>query len=225
MAGPSWSDDHPAAAARILANVGAVAVTARDLAVARTHLTATDLKGWHQRVFDGCTVPSVDYLGRFRGELPPDVVDYEVGVGPIQSDGMPFRVGLWAADVAAASATFFTNLNMALTILDGAIAPGARPTTADQLAEVVGVAAEAHGEWVRIHPFVNGNGRTARLLVAHVAIRYGLPAFVNLKPRPHDVAYARVATASMGRPPDFIGDHGPARAVFSHLLTLHVLGP
>lgn len=225
MSGPNWSDDDPADATRILANIGVVAILAHDLGVARATLTEADLQDWHRRIYDGCNVPSADYVGRFRGEPAPDVVDYEVGIGPIQPDGMRLRVGVWASDVSAATATFFASLNTALTILDTAIASGARPTTADHLDEVVGVAAEAHGEWVRIHPFVNGNGRTARLLVAHIAIRYGLPVFVDLKPRPHDVAYARVAATSMGRPPDFIGDHGPARATFSHLLTLHVLGP
>ncbi|MGI8685433.1 MAG: Fic family protein [Acidimicrobiales bacterium] len=75
------------------------------------------------------------------------------------------------------------------------------PNTVDALHEIVAVTAIAHGEWVRIHPFVNGNGRVARLIAAHIALRYGLPVFVKLKPRPHDVAYTRAARRSMGRPP------------------------
>ena len=73
-------------------------------------------------------------------------------------------------------------------------------------------------------PFVNGHGRTARLLAAHISLRYGLPIFVTLKPRPDDVAYARAARQSMGRPPAFIGDHSEATAVFVHLLALRLLG-
>jgi hypothetical protein len=59
----------------------------------------------------------------------------------------------------------------------------------------------------------------------HIALRYGLPVFVTLKPRPDDVAYARAAKRSMGRPPDFTGDHAEAVAVFAHLLSLILLGP
>lgn len=79
------------------------------------------------------------------------------------------------------------------------------------------------GEWVRIHPFVNGNGRTARLWTVFIARRYQLPALVSLQPRPADVAYARAAKRSMGRPPDFVGDHTEASAVFAHLLALRLL--
>lgn len=224
MAGPAWSDDSPGDAARILTNLAVVVANVQALAVARETLTATTVKGWHRDIYAGCTVPSPEYVGRFRGEPHPDL-DYEVGVGPLQPDGLPLGVGVWAAAVAAETAAFFTSLDAALAILDGAISSGARPTTADHVGEVVEVIAQAHGEWVRIHPFVNGNGRTARLIAAHVSVRYGLPIFVSLKPRPHDVAYVRVATASMGRPPQFVGDHEPAKAVFSHLLALKLLRP
>ena len=55
--------------------------------------------------------------------------------------------------------------------------------------------------------------------------RYGLPVFVTLKPRPYDVAYARASKQSMGRPPDFIGDHAEVIAVFTFFLSLKLLGP
>lgn len=50
--------------------------------------------------------------------------------------------------------------------------------------------AYAHGEWIRIHPFANGNGRTARLWANWCALRYGVPPFVKLKPRPEGDLYA-----------------------------------
>ncbi|MFP5345434.1 MAG: Fic family protein [Actinomycetes bacterium] len=50
-----------------------------------------------------------------------------------------------------------------------------------------------HGEWVRIHPFADGTGRTARIWVTWLLLRYGLPTFVTLEPRPTDTAYARAA--------------------------------
>jgi Fic family protein len=69
-----------------------------------------------------------------------------------------------------------------------------------------------HGEWVRIHPFANGNGRTARLWANWAALRYGLPPFVTIKPRPSDPAYAAAAFASMG------GDHSTMVAVMRQML-------
>ncbi len=225
MAGPDWVDDDPADAARIVTNVAVAIADAAARARTRATITARDLREWHSIIYDGCVVPSTAYIGHFRGEPEPDVADYEVGFGPTMPDGYPDRVGVWAADVAAALAEFFASLEAALTTLDGVVAPGTRPVEVDVLHEIVGVVAAAHGEWVRIHPFVNGNGRTARLLAARVALRYGLPIFVTLKPRPHDVAYARAARTSMGRPPDFTGDHAEATAVFVHLLALQLLGP
>jgi Fic family protein len=49
---------------------------------------------------------------------------------------------------------------------------------------------------VRIHPFANGNGRTARLWANFIAMRYGLEAFVRVRPRP-DGGYANAAAEAM----------------------------
>lgn len=225
MAGPDWSDDHPSDRSRIAANVASVVADVTSLAGTRGTVTADVVKRWHADLYAGCTVPASSYLGTFRGEAHPDIVDYEVGVGPTMPDGYPDRVGVWAADVSREAGAFFASLDQALSTLDAVVPLGARPDTVDLLEEVITTIAVVHGEWVRIHPFVNGNGRTARLLAAHISLRYGLPVFVALKPRPHDVAYARASRSSMGRPPDFTGGHQEALAVFSHLLTLHLLGP
>lgn len=40
------------------------------------------------------------------------------------------------------------------------------------------IAAYLHCELIRIHPFVNGNGRTSRACVNYIGQRYGLPFFV-----------------------------------------------
>ena len=43
------------------------------------------------------------------------------------------------------------------------------------------VAARLHGEFVKIHPFVDGNGRTARLLMNFIVMKYGYPPLVIKK--------------------------------------------
>jgi hypothetical protein len=223
--GPHWSDDDPADQARIAANCAGVLATVRDAAHQRRVPSAADARAWHAALYAGCTVPPPAYVGNFRGDgVYPELVDYEVGVGPKLSDGYPERVGVWAAELSDALDQFFSALHQALAVLDGVVPPGTRPGEVDVLHEVVALVAVVHGEWVRMHPFANGNGRTARLWAAHLSLRYGLPVFVTLTPRPHDVAYARAAKKSMGRPPDFVGDHTEAVAVFAHLLNLTLLG-
>jgi hypothetical protein len=64
---------------------------------------------------------------------------------------------------------------------------------------------------VRIHPFANGNGRTARLWANFLATRYGLPPFVRLRPRPDD-GYADAGINAMK------GDWKPTAIVFRRLL-------
>ena len=221
-----WSDDDPGDQGRIVANCQRLLAEIRTAALVRQAATADDVKRWHTTIYEGCVVPPASYAGNFRGDpRHPELVDYEVGVGPTLADGYPERVGVWAVDVAAELDVFFDRLQQAFAALDPHLAAGRRPKTVDLLHEIVALTAVVHGEWIRIHPFANGNGRTARLWAAYVSLRYGLPVYVALKPRPGDVAYARAAKASMGRPPNFVGDHSEAIAVFAHLLSLALLAP
>jgi Fic family protein len=70
----------------------------------------------------------------------------------------------------------------------------------------------AHGEWARIHPFANGNGRIARIWANWIALRYGMPPFARLRPRPAGVAYANAAAASMA------GNHEAMIPIFRQML-------
>jgi len=64
---------------------------------------------------------------------------------------------------------------------------------------------------VRIHPFANGHGRTARLWANCLAMRYGLPPFIRLRPRPNS-GYAAAGAKAMQ------GDWKQTAAVFRKLL-------
>lgn len=153
----------------------------------------------------------------------PELVGYEVGVGPLRPDGFPTRMGVWSHLVRSAVTDLLVHVRNGLRVLDREIPQRALSPT--ELQAVANLAATIHGEWVRIHPYANGNGRTARLWAAWVAKRYGLPVFVTVKPRPRDGDYALASHLSMGRPPDFQGDqHHAARLVFAGLLARTISG-
>ena len=126
--------------------------------------------------------------GVYRGE--PGIDDYEVAAGHYQATA--------AHDVATALADFDRLLAEQIEVLDRLIRRDHfdEEHTADSVMAVLVLCAWVHGEWVRIHPFPNGNGRTARLLVNSVALRYGLPAFMRLRPRPGP-AYETAAEQAM----------------------------
>ena len=84
-----------------------------------------------------------------------------------------------------------------------------------KLRGVLSLCAVLHGEWARIHPFANGNGRTARLWANWGALRYGLPPFVTVKPRPGE-PYGLAAMASMS------GNHAATIAAFHEMLRIHL---
>jgi hypothetical protein len=90
--------------------------------------------------------------------------------------------------------------------LDVRITPGIPPAIGStEERDVLKLCAWAHGEWIRIHPFVNCNGSTARLWVTFLAARYGMPLVMVGKPRsstPHtgpfrDITYTEAANFQM----------------------------
>ena len=94
--------------------------------------------------------------------------------------------------------------------MDAAL-PVRKKLNPDEAAAVLDLCAWAHAEWIRIHPFANGNGRTARLWANFLAMRYGFPPFVHLRPRPDD-GYGDAGASAMQ------GDWKPTALVFRRLL-------
>lgn len=129
--------------------------------------------------------PTGEPPGRYRGEV--GLEDYEVEV-----EGLP---GAPAARIAGELGEFDVTLTAQLEALDRTIQVE-DDLTADTVHAILILCAWTHGEWVRIDPFPNGNGRTVRLLVNSIALRYGLPAFLRLRPRPGR-DYAWVAQQAM----------------------------
>ena len=220
MPGPAWNDDRSDDLTRIQQNaatlIRSIATEAHDWS---TVPGAADVLDWHARLYEGCRVAVAGYVGHFRGDpAVTELVAYEVGVGRLLPDGWTEKVGVFSKDLAVQIPALITQVQAGIRQLDSALDPGLRPVTPEAVEAVVLLAARIHGEWVRLHPFANGNGRTARVWANFIALRYSLPAFVRIKPRPADAAYGRAGHASMGRPPNFIGDIGPTSAVFARML-------
>jgi Fic/DOC family len=219
MTAPSWQEDDPKNLSLIQSNVTQLSAELRAAAPERILPTPGELCRWHMRLYAGCDVPVAGYVGHFRGDPSiRELVDYEVGLGVRLKDGNLEKMGVWARIVAEEMNAVLAGLHAVFVELDARLPVGKSPGTADQILEVISFAALAHGECLRVHPFANGNGRIARLLVAFICLRYGLPMFVHIKPRPESDDYIRASRDSMGRPPDFVGNHTTTIAVFAHML-------
>jgi hypothetical protein len=118
--------------------------------------------------------------------------------------------GVAPADVAGALSRFQAKLRAVVAALDAKYHAG-RALDVDGLAAVIDLAAWTHGEWIRIHPFANGNGRTARLWANSILMRYGIPPAVRLRPRP-DRGYESASASAMA------GDWQPTAVMFRTML-------
>jgi len=191
----------------IEANVQRVLVEIASIACERRPPTVAQAQQWHRELYDGIPRPFDYYAGEVRDsdQRFPELIGYEVHVG--RNPGAP------SAIVPAELEHFELAAQRACALLDAEIAPAADPwtRTPSQLHGVLTLCAVLHGEWIRIHPFANGNGRAARLWANWAALRYQLPPFVTIKPRPGQ-PYAAAAMASMR------ADHQMMTAVFDQML-------
>jgi hypothetical protein len=179
-----WDDDSE----QLRANLHRVLSGVRSDSRRRVTPTVEAARKWQTDTMHRLTPPEPHYVGRFRGE--PGLEGCEVSIG--KDRGVP------SARVAEELNAFEAKLQRAVKALDGLIEPE-QDISADELAAVIDLCAWAHAEWVRIHPLANGNGRTARLWADAIAMRYGLPPFVRLRPRPDEGYGAACAAAMQGR--------------------------
>jgi len=130
--------------------------------------TADMVLGWHRKMVDGILIPDDAYRGAFRGSAHPALLDYEATVG-----GLPTTR---ACEVAAEVDNLISELQDRVLALDELDSQGDPDVlTAAFVEAVLDTAAWLHGEWIRIHPFVNGNGRT-RANVGSLALQSVWPS-------------------------------------------------
>lgn len=176
-----WDEDSP----RLRQNLKQVLRQIRDCAQRRETPTLESARQWQTDTLAGLLAPKPAYVGRFRGE--PGVKSVQVVVAGAQ--------GVLPAQVAGQLHRFEQRLQRATAAMDERYPDGAA-LDIDGLAAAIDLSAWAHAEWVRIHPFANGNGRTARLWANFFLMRYGLPPVVRLRPRP-DGGYGAASARAM----------------------------
>lgn len=151
------------------------------------------VKGWHRDMFDGL-VPA-ELIGNFRNldKVPEALREVDVYVDDPEFGRI---YGVHHDEVLNRVEDFITEFKPEIKEFDQTwrilLGYGLTGFAIDQM---IKLAAWAHGEWIWIHPFINGNGRTARLWMNYVFGRYEFPA-VDVRPRPdwpYDRAAARVA--------------------------------
>ena len=166
---PDWDRNSP----QLTANLRAAIAQVRKDALRRVKPTLDLARDWHSLTMQNLSAPRAAYIENFRGET--GLEKFEVLIGA--------HYGVRAKSVASALKILERELQNRVVRLDKAIAPKA-PLTGIQLGAIIELCAWVHAEWIRIHPFANGNGRTARIWANFIAMRYGLPPFVRLRPRP-----------------------------------------
>ena len=164
-----WDADGP----RLQANLEKVLDDVTRWARKRGSFSVAAIKRWHRQTMEGLDVPHRKFVGRFRGG--PGLEEEPVYIGS--------REGTKAALVFGEVNAFVRRLQTVSKKL-GEFYPGGQDLDRDGLQAVIELAAWTHSEWVRIHPFRNGNGRTARMLTNAILMRYGLPPVLRLRPRP-----------------------------------------
>ena len=178
---PNWDEDSP----QLRKNLALVLKEIGQAAEKRETPTVEAARRWQTIVMQGLDAPDSRFVGAFRGE--PGIENIQVRVGA--------NYGVDSAKVAEELKRFEAKVQTLVAELDALLPIGQEPD-ADQLAALVDLCAWSHAEWVRIHPFANGNGRTARLWANGLAMRYGLPPFIRLRPRP-DAGYGDAGAKAM----------------------------
>lgn len=183
---PNWDQNS----AQLQSNLRAAVAFARDHAQARTEPSLDQTRQWHREIMTGLQVLAPahgSWIGHFRGEAGQENI--RVRVGGVE--------GIDPSQVREELKRFESRLRTLVKHLDEMLSPGVLPDHTETLEMILLLMSWVHSEWIRIHPFANGNGRIARLWANWVAMRYGLPPFVRLRPRPAGNAYATAAAQAM----------------------------
>lgn len=166
---PNWEyEDHPNASI-LAARCAKLLVFLRS---GRTNVDVSihDTRPFHLDLFLGLTPATCDYYaGHYRGEAFRCLEFYEVEIRTDSRVGVPAdRV---ISDLSNLSRHIvrsgFAALNLAFQLPDARVPPG------DKLYYLVTFACRVLEEFLRIHPYANGNGHIARFIIWMILARFG----------------------------------------------------
>ncbi|HZQ20884.1 MAG TPA: Fic family protein [Terriglobales bacterium] len=191
-----WDEDSPT----LRQNLTHILEQTTDQSDQRKIPTLELARSWQRSFLQGLKASNPRYVGTFRGERGLERTGVKIGS----------CWGVRPAEVAVELRKFEQKLQAAVLRFDRTL-PVGKELTHKEVDAVIDLCAWAHAEWVRIHPFANGNGRTARLWANFLAMRYGLPPFVRLRPRPNE-GYEAAGIKAMA------GEWEPTANVFRRML-------
>jgi fido (protein-threonine AMPylation protein) len=198
---PHWKyEDHPNRAAvlkqettRVLAEIRSGRITAAKL--------ISDTRAIHLRLFKALAPSGREYLaGHYRGERFKCLQYCSVTI-PRNP-----RVGVPPHAVSAEIQKWQRLSELVLKSLD-ALANDTSVSSEDRLLRMVSGACRIFSHWLMIHPYANGNGHIARILLTAILGRYGywLQRF-PIEPRPRDPAYSDAVAAHQRGNPKLLED-------------------
>lgn len=141
-----------------------------ELGTLPIHASLRDTRPLHKEIFENLTPPTCPYFaGNYRGDRYRCLRHLEVRV-----DG-DRRVGTKPALVAGEMANFVSNiLSSGIKALEEAfLLPEEKLAPAQKTYFVVKFACRLLAEFLRIHPYANGNGHIGRLIVWLILVRFG----------------------------------------------------
>ncbi|SEP00971.1 Fic/DOC family protein [Rhodospirillales bacterium URHD0017] len=148
MPRPDWDEDSP----RLRDNLDRVADLVVKDATAGAKPSLDMARGWHRMMMQGLEIPSdAPRAGMFRGD--PGAPEWPVGIGGVECVRCLY--------VAVALRRFEARLRRDIAALDKKY-PRVEDLDGPGIQAALDLAAWAHAQWMIIHPFGNGNGRTAR---------------------------------------------------------------
>lgn len=158
---------------------------------ADTRATSLDTRPSHGEMFKGLTPDACSYYaGNYRGSSHRCLQHYKV---KIPADD---RVGAAPAMVTWEMQAFCAAVGTGIHALDAADKlPGL--SKEEKKANAVALVAHLFEDFLRIHPYANGNGHAGRLMLIAFLGRYGFWArHFHVEPKPPEPTYSEAIAAS-----------------------------
>ena len=188
---PPWSSDGPETRGAAFQKAAARAYAEMQAMAPRAIIDAATCCRWHRMIFLG-HAPLDYYAGNFR-QLNPQMpcLNYRVGVRQQNGTIIP---GSHPSQVVAETLNLFAEVRLNLVQAE---LRWSELTPQDRAISVAFALSRLVGKFIRIHPFINGNGRTSRVLWGWGMRRFGLPFQFRITFHPEDPSYDNLMAAAM----------------------------